>query len=122
MFIGAGIFILSACSGGGSYSPEKCAQLQEKVDGKQELTEDDYSEMINQLEGIVKILKEKDKEIGDDKEKKNEFSKSKEAKELVGYFFGFGFYLDGHGDQLSNSNKRKLNKIIEEYKDETNKD
>ncbi|MDE6255239.1 MAG: hypothetical protein K2M39_03495 [Muribaculaceae bacterium] len=118
----AGIFILSACSGGGSYSSEKCAQLQEKVDGKQELTEDDYSEMINQLEGIVKILKEKDKEIGDDKEKKNEFSKSKEAKELVGYFFGFGFYLDGHGDQLSNSNKRKLNKIIEEYKDETNKD
>lgn len=121
VIIAAGIFILTACSGGGSYSPEKCAALAEKIGSKQELTEADYTEMIDQLDGIIRLMKEKDKEFGGDKEKEREFSKSEEGKNIGKYFLTFGFYLDSHTDQLSNANKKKINKIMAEYEEEAKK-
>ena len=115
----AAILILAACSGVGNYNPQKCAALQEKIDNKQELSESEYGEMIDQLGGMINFMKEKEKEIGEDKEggSKEFFTKSEEGKQLGKYFLYFGMYLDSHADQLSNSNKRKLNKIMTEYEE-----
>lgn len=115
------MFILVACSGPSVYNPEKCAALQEKIDSKQELTDADYTEIINQLDGILTVMKEKDKEYADNEEKEKEFYKSDEGKALGKYLVYFGLFIDSRSDQLSNSNKRKLNKVMSEYKKERNK-
>lgn len=121
LLFAAGMVIMTACSGGGSYSPEKCAQLQEKIESKEPLTDADYSEMIDQLGAIVKVGKEKEAEFADNEAKQKEYARSDEGKQMLSYFFVFGMYLDSHGDDLSNSNKRKINKIMEEFKAEKEK-
>ncbi|MDE5808341.1 MAG: hypothetical protein K2H76_09500 [Muribaculaceae bacterium] len=119
--LAAAIFILAACSGVGSYSPEKCSELKEKIKSKQELTESDYTDMVDQLEGIVNLMKEMEKEFGGDQEKEKEYAKTEEAQTLVKNFFEIGMYLDAHTDQLSNSQKKKINKIVSEFEKEKDK-
>lgn len=115
------LMTLPSCSGSGDYSSEKCAALNEKISNKEELTKNDYSEMVEQLGAIVYTFKDKEKEIGDDKDKLRDYSKTTEAKEMLNYFFAFGMYLDSHSEQLSNSDKRKINKLMEEFSKEKDK-
>ena len=114
--------LVTSCSGGGSsFSAEKCAALEKKISAKEDLTSDEITEMVNQLGAIVYTWKAKNEEFAGDKEKEKEFSKSEEGKKMAEYFLRFGLYIDSHGDQLSNSDKRKVNKIMEEFKEEEKK-
>lgn len=122
VLIAAAFIMLASCSGGSNYSAEKCKALADKISSHQEITDGDYSEMIDQLQAIVDILKDKEKEIGDSEEKKNEFANSEEAKEYIGYFLGFAMYLDMHSDKLSDANKQKLDKIKNEFEKESAND
>lgn len=122
LVMAVGLFFLTACSGSSvSYSPEKCATLQQKIKDKEKLTDADYSEIIDQLDAILNVANEKSKEYGDDKEKEKEFTGSAEAREMLGYFLGFGMYLDSHHEELSQSNVKKLNKVMEKFKEEKEK-
>lgn len=48
-------FGLTSCGAGG-YDLDKCKALQEKVDNGDELTQDDYAEMISQARGLNAFL------------------------------------------------------------------
>lgn len=48
-------FGLTSC-GSGSYDLDKCKALQEKVDNGDELSQDDYAEMISQARGLNAFL------------------------------------------------------------------
>ncbi|MBD5357560.1 MAG: hypothetical protein HDR88_11235 [Bacteroides sp.] len=115
-FIAVGLFCLTACSGSASYNPEKCEQLKEKIRDKQPLTEADFSEMIDQMEGVCDLITKKQTEAGDDKAKYKEFADSNEARDALGYLLGFGFYIDSHKSELSKSNLKKLEKAMEKFK------
>ena len=110
------LFIIVAC-GGKSYNPETCEALEKKIDSKETLTQKDYSEMIDQLGGMLKIFGEKKKSIGDDKEKMEEWVKSEEGEKVTKYTYGFILYLGFNEDKLDNSNKKKLQSLSEDIKD-----
>ena len=110
--------LVASCSGGStSYSPSECEQLSEKIKAKEDLTENDYNMMIDQMVAVVKLLDEKKTEIGDDQTKKDEFVKSDEGKNLIGYAIVFAFYLEAHKKDLSESNLKKMEEAQAELKD-----
>lgn len=112
LFIG-----LTACSGGSSFNPEKCKQLEEKMHSGDKLTESDYNEMIDQMGGAIEVLSAKEKEIGEDKDKQSEFVKTDEAKQLMTAVLGFGFYLDSHKSELTPGNLKKLEALQKRFKE-----
>lgn len=118
LLLSAMALLVASCSGGSaSYSPTECEQLSEKIKAKEDLTENDYNMMIDQMVAVVKLLDEKKTEIGDDQTKKDEFVKSDEGKNLIGYAIGFAFYLEAHKKDLSESNLKKMEEAQAELKD-----
>ena len=117
MIVAVTLMALGACAGGSEgYDKEKCEELQQKIENKQEMTEADYNVMIDQLGALVKYIEKKDKEIGDDKEKAQEFGKSEESAKLFEYTIGFALYLEQHKNDLSSSNLKKMSKLEKEMK------
>lgn len=116
LLIAVAVIALAACSGSSTYDPSLCKELSEKAK-KKDLTESDYSTMIDQLSAIAKILKDKKAEFGDDKEKTSEFRNSQEGRELLGYTLIFGLTLDAAEDNLSKSDIKKLNDLHNEFND-----
>ncbi len=110
------LFSLSACSGGG-YNSEKCAQLMDKIEKKEQFSESDYNEMIGQLGALCETLQQKDKELGDDKAKALEFASSEEGKNLFTYTLGFAMFLEQNKQELSPSNVKKLAELEKKIKD-----
>lgn len=111
------LFVASCSGGSASYNPSECEQLAEKMKAKDTLTEDDYNLMIDQMVAVVKALNEKKIEIGEDKAKKDEFLKSEEGKNMLGYALGFAFYLEAHKADLTEANLKKMEKAQTELKD-----
>lgn len=113
LFIAA-IFILASCSGSKSYNPEVCQELAEKIENSTEFTQDDYSEMIEQLVAASKLLQQKSKEINDDQEKQKEFVAQDENMKLVGYTMAFAMYLYSNQDKFSEDTQKKFEKAQKE--------
>lgn len=111
------LFLLAACSGNGGYSPEKCAELKSKIEKKETLTESDYNEMIDQVSSMIKVYEAKEKEFGDDKEKRREYITSEEGKEILSNTLGFVFYLDAHKSELTEGNVKKLSNLQSQLKE-----
>lgn len=105
----------AACSGNASYNPKACADLEKKIQNKQEMSESDYNDMIDQMDAILEKISAKDEELKDDPEKLKEYANSEEVKDLLKYTFTFGIYLDSHEDQLSDANKKKLQDIQKKF-------
>lgn len=108
---------LAACSGGASYNVAECDALKEKISNKQELTEGDYNQMIDQLVGAAKGLKAKKDACGGDLEKEKELRKDEELKSMAGYAIYFALYLESHKKDLTPDNLKKLEKANEELKE-----
>lgn len=105
------------CSGGGStYNPQKCEQLKEKISNNEEMSDQDYNEMIDQMVGMMKYLKNKETEFKENPEKMKEFEKSEEGYNMVGYLLGFGFYLESKKKDLSPEIQKKLEDAEAEVK------
>jgi len=114
------LMLITACSGSSSYSPEKCQQLAEKIDNNDQLTSDDYNEMIDQFVAVVKVINDKKNEIGEDPAKTREYAMSEEGRQQLGYAIGFAFYLQAHEADLTEDNIKKLNEAnaeLEKLKD-----
>lgn len=112
MFIG-----LTACSGSGSFSPEKCKQLEEKIHSSATLTENDYDEMIGQMGAALEVMADKKKEFGDDNTKQAEYIQSEEGKQIISAVLGFGIYLDAHQKDLTPGNVKKLEAFEKRFKE-----
>lgn len=102
------MMLLVACSGSSSYNPETCSKLETMAREKQELTESDYNQMIDQMVAACKILAEKKTQIGDDKDAMREFRNSEEGKQLLTYSLGFAFYLESEKNNLPEGSLKKL--------------
>ncbi len=116
MLIVAAIVCLAACSGSTKFNPNTCKELAEKIQSNDTLTEADYTTMIDQLGAASKALQAKKAEIGDDMAKTREWAESEEGKELLEYTIGFSLYLAHHESDLTDSNKKALEKVNEEMK------
>ncbi len=56
LFLILSVFVLTlGLTSCGGYDLKKCEQLQEKIQGGDELTQDDYAEMISQARGSQRI-------------------------------------------------------------------
>lgn len=111
LFLGAIIFIMASCAEktDSAYNPQKCEELMAKIGNKEELSEADYNEMIDQLVAGIQVIDEKKKEIGEEnKEKQKEFILKKENQKMVENILGFVFYLESHKKDLSSENVEKL--------------
>ena len=108
LFVAAVMMLsLAACSGGG-YSAEKCEQLKEKVQNREELSEGDYDDMIDQVVACAKAVKEKADAAKGNQEMEDQLRNDKEFTDMMGYALTFGFYLQSHQKDLSDSNLKKL--------------
>lgn len=106
------LFGMAACSGSATFSPEKCAQLEEKAKSGATLTEADYNEMIDQFAAAFDLFQQKQKEFGDDNQKIQEyFFNNEEGKAMFKTIMSFGAYLTQHKDDLSAANLKKLEEI-----------
>ena len=112
---------MAACSGSASYSQEKCEQLSEKIKSGDELSEKDYSEMVNQFVAATELFYNKQQEFGDDKAKMNEYFSTEEGRNIVGVVLGFGIYLDQHSADLSESDAKKMEKVKEKLEKQNKK-
>lgn len=110
LLLGFILVCFAACGGSSSYNPEKCKELKEKIESGAELTQKDYSELIDQLGAVTIELNTKENEIGDDKEKKAEYLES-QGKDIAGYALGFGFYVYQHTKDLDADNMKKLTEL-----------
>ncbi len=110
----AAVLVLASCSGSKSYNPEVCQELATKIENSTEFTQDDYTEMIDQLVAASKLLHEKSKEIGDDQEKQKEFVAQEDNMKLAGYTMAFAMYLYGNQDKFSEDTQKKFEKAKKE--------
>lgn len=104
---------MASCSGG--YNEKTCEELAEKIKNHDELTQADYSAMIEQLDGVTKEV-----ERLDDKYEDNpmELLNDEEAMSLIRYAFGFTLTLEQAN--LDESNQKKYDDVkakIEEAKE-----
>lgn len=108
-FVAFAISLLVACGGGTpSYDAAKCEQLKVKVDNKEDLTEDDYNTMVDQMVVIAKDLKAVSDQYKDDKEKQKELRKDEEFKKKAEYCIGFALYISMHQKDLPASTLKKM--------------
>lgn len=88
LFLILSIFVLAfgmASCGAGGYDIDKCKALQEKVDNGDELTQDDYAEMISQARGLnafldTRVSKMEDMDLAEITEFIQESAKMEEGK------------------------------------------
>lgn len=107
------VLALASCASQ-SYDKATCEALQTKIAAQEELSQDDYSNMMDQIVAIGKEVEKKQKEIGDDREKKLEYAKNEDTNKMLGYLIGFSYYIKMHEKDLDASNLKKLKECEEE--------
>lgn len=118
LFIGLLLVCFAACSGGSSsYNADKCKALKEKIEKNEELSQSDYSVMIDQMAAATLEISKKEKEIGDDKEKKEKFLNDEGGKEMAEYAVGFGIYISQHAKDLDADNIKKMLDLDQKMKE-----
>lgn len=104
------MLFMGSCGGSGSagadYNPATCEELQQKVENNEDLTSDDYNEMIDQMMGALRLLDRKVAEAGDAAGKS--LTDDPETLDMAKYAFGFAIYLGMHQNNLSVENLKKL--------------
>lgn len=106
---------MAACSGSSGFSPEKCAQLEEKAKGSTPLTEGELNEMVDQLAAAFEIMFQKNEEFADDKKGFKEYLDSPEGKNVANVVFKFSVYLSQHESELSPEAIKKLEDLEKKY-------
>lgn len=106
------LVMFGACTGG--YNASTCDSLMEKVRNHQDLSDSDCSEMIDQVNYILKDLSKKEEASKDDLEAKKAFQKDPEVQKMAGYAIGFAMYLEFNKKKLSESNQKKLEETEKE--------
>lgn len=111
------VLAMGACGGavGSDYNPNVCEELQQKLDNNEDLTSDDYSEMISQVMDALKQLDEKVKASGDPTWKS--IMEDEKSMETAKYAMEFATYLGMHQNQLSPENLKKF-KEVQKYVDQ----
>ncbi len=104
--------MMAACSG---YSKSTCEELAEKIKSHKELTQSDYSAMIDQYEAIAGQLNDIRNKVKGDAAKEAEILQDEENRDLLGYALMFGLTLSM--SDLDDANKEKFEKAQEKYKD-----
>lgn len=109
--------VSAACSGSSGYDPQKCEQLKEKITSHEELTQDDYATMIDQVVYATKQLKTTLDDAKGNQEKEDALRKDSKFTDMMGYTLGFSIYLSTHRKELSPENIKKLDEAEQELKD-----
>lgn len=108
-FITAIMCVMAACSNESSpYNPGKSERLKAMIESKENLSEGDYNEMIDQILGGIQVINDKNKEIGDNQNKKREFLMKDKNQKMVENILEFTFYLEQHRDELSPSTEKRM--------------
>lgn len=112
---------LSACSGVGesdTYSSEVCETLAIKVERHDSLTQNDYAQMIEQSEQILRHLVDKSHQIKDLTEEERAgkirwIFADHDCLEQFGYLFTLGtaLYQANEAGMLDSANERKYHKL-----------
>lgn len=113
MFVALSMICLAACSGP-SYDAATCDKLAERIDAQEQLTDSDYSVMIDQMSAIADDFDKADKK--DKADAIAYFSNEENAKKL-GHAMIFSFYLDAHQSELSADNLKKYQKLQDRFDD-----
>lgn len=120
------IFIVSCCSGGSgaAYDSELCRNLSIKIERRDSLTSEDYSEMIAQDEAILQYLVERTKEISEQPDSTRSdawrtLTADPEYLERFGYMFTLGsaLYKAERNGSLDKGNSKKY-EALDKYNEE----
>lgn len=104
--------LLSACGANNSYSHEAFQKFGERVQNQKELSSSDIDEGIDLFEGAVKEL-QKVGEQSDEEQK----AYVKENPEIISDVLGLAFILAASEDKMSDSQKKRCEKLGNEMKE-----
>lgn len=108
-------FVATSCSSG--YSEEKCKELCAKIEKGETLSQDDYTECINQCDAILDECKSKLESIKDDDENLSDKYRKFKADTRVMLNYGKTMWKALESADLDNDNKEKF-KELEKKSDE----
>lgn len=113
--------VMAACSNSksGGFNPETTKALIEKVQKNEEVTQEDYSEMIDQCEAAFNELNAKSDEIKDLPADKREEAALKlledsDYAQMYQSVLNLGMILQSHQGNLDEDNSKKLEKLMED--------
>lgn len=107
MLVALSMICLAACSGT-SYDAATCDKLVERIDSQEQLTDSDYSAMIDQMTAITDDFDKDD--LDGNTDAITYFSNEDNAKKL-GYVMVFSFYIENHLSDLSADNLKKYQQL-----------
>lgn len=110
------LLLVTACSGSG-YDKEVCEQLKNKIENEEELTDEDYSTMIDQVCAGMEEMKRIKKETEGDAEKEKALLDDKDFTDMVEYVIGFSMQLEKDAKKLSPENAKKVLEMGEKAKE-----
>lgn len=118
LFCAALIAVMASCGSGKTegYDASLCSDLAEKIDNNEQLTEEDYDDMITQMLAAAKELHDKKEAIEKDPEKLGEFQEDEGNANMWQYAFGFQMYLRMHQSELPASVVKKLQEAEKEMR------
>ncbi len=121
LFLILSVFVLAlgmASCGGANYDLDKCKALQEKIDDGEELTQDDYAEMINQARGLNAYIDSRlSKLVGMDQDEAREYAQESAKEGEYATTFDNALKSAAAMDELNADNM----KAYEEYESEMDK-
>lgn len=109
------LFLTLGLTSCGGYDLKKCEQLQEKIQGGEELTQDDYADMISQAQGLNVFLSDIADKLANVKNG-DEFKKlDKESAEQGKFYQRFISTLESANalDELEGDNVDAYKKLME---------
>ena len=113
MFVALAMICLAACSGT-SYDAATCDKLAERIDSQEQITDSDYTAMIDQMNAITDDF---DKEDLDGKTDALTYFSNEENAKKLGYFMVFSFYIENHMSELSADNQKKYQELQKRFDD-----
>lgn len=107
------VALIAASCSSTSYDAEKCKIILQKIENRDEITQEDYSTMIDQCKAIINTIHKKSKELGGDEKALTEAIISDTTlKEMALYGTNFSLFLEFNVADMDDSNKAKF----EEFK------
>lgn len=97
---------------GSGFNPDVCEKLADLIEDGEDLNEDEFSQMLNQIEAMVNIASNKVDEFDGDRIKYKKYEHSKEGKEISLYNGMFITYIYAHEEDMTKSQRKQWKAIM----------
>lgn len=111
-----GLMMLTGCDAYSDYDAKLCDRLSEKISRNEELTQQDYSDMIEQLGYMDDEFHKMTDKLGDDPEAYKKLMSDERVASMLGYTATFSYAL-AFTDDLDEANTKAYEKLQQRFEE-----